>query len=135
MATQAAEASPQQTPYEQIGGQPVINRIVERFYDLMDEEPDYAELRAIHAPDLTPMRKSLAMFLAAWCGGPRDWFDQNPGKCMMSAHKGVSVGTDTANQWADAMQRAIRERGPEDEKLNAEMADVLGRMARGMARK
>lgn len=134
MATQAQAAPAQATPFELLGGHPVIERIVERFYDLMEQDPAYVELRALHAPDLAPMRRSLAMFLAAWAGGPRDWFEENPGKCMMSAHKGMSINPAVAGQWAEAMQRAIAERGPEDEKLGAEMADMLGRMARSMGR-
>ena len=91
-------SQPQQgaTPYDLIGGAPVIRRIVDRFYDLMDQDPAYAELRALHAPDLGPMRHSLSGFLNAWAGGPRDWFEENPGKCMMSAHKGIAIAPATA---------------------------------------
>ena len=131
MATQPQQTS---TPFDMIGGRPVIRQIVECFYDLMEQDPAYAELRALHAHDLTPMRHSLAGFLTAWSGGPRDWFEENPGKCMMSAHKGIPIPPTVASQWADAMNRAIAERGPEDQKLGAEMADMLGRMARSMGR-
>ncbi|OCC24017.1 globin [Croceicoccus estronivorus] len=130
----ASQAQSQATPFELLGGHPTIERIVERFYDLMEEDPAYAELRALHAPDLTPMRRSLALFLAAWCGGPRDWFDENPGKCMMSAHKGIAINRQVAEQWADAMGRAIADCGPDDQKLGAEMAEMLSRMARSMGR-
>jgi len=130
----ASQAQQQATPFDLIGGHPAIQRIVERFYDLMDQDPAYAELRALHAPDLSPMRRSLALFLAAWCGGPRDWFEDNPGKCMMSVHKSIPIPPAVAEQWADAMQRAIADCGPEDEKLGAEMSELLSRMARSMGR-
>ena len=131
MATQ-----PQQTltPFEMIGGHPVIRRIVERFYDLMDQDPAYGELRALHAPDLAPMRHSLAGFLAAWSGGPRDWFEQNQGKCMMSVHKNFTISRDVAEQWADAMRRAIADVAPADAQLATAMGGVLEDMALGMAR-
>ncbi len=132
MATQAAEAPP--TPYDLLGGYAVIERIVNRFYDLMDSDPAYAELRALHAPDLAPMRSSLASFLAGWSGGPRDWFENNQGKCMNSAHKGVTINRDTADQWADAMGRAIADCGPENTQLGEAMAEMLGRLATSMAR-
>ena len=127
-------SQPQQgaTPYDLIGGAPVIRRIVDRFYDLMDQDPAYAELRALHAPDLGPMRHSLSGFLNAWAGGPRDWFEENPGKCMMSAHKGIAIAPATAAQWAEAMNRAIADCGPENRELGTEMADMLSRMARAM---
>ena len=130
----ASQVQQQATPFDLIGGHPAIQRIVERFYDLMEQDPAYAELRALHAPDLSPMRRSLALFLAAWCGGPRDWFEDNPGKCMMSVHKGIPIPPAVAEQWADAMQRAIADCGPDDAKLGAEMSALLCRMARSMGR-
>lgn len=74
------------SPFERVGGHPVLQAICERFYDLMEQDPAYAELRAMHAEDLGEMRKALPQFLAGWAGGPRDWFEANPGKCMMSMH-------------------------------------------------
>jgi len=46
-----AEAA--QTPYALLGGDAAVRALVERFYDLMELEPRYAELRALHAADLT----------------------------------------------------------------------------------
>lgn len=126
------ETKPPSTPYEALGGAPVITRIVERFYDLMEGEADYADLRAMHAADLGPMRKSLAGWLSAWTGGPKDWFEQNPGKCVMSAHRGLGVSQETARQWVHAMQRAISECGPDNRELGQMMAERLDMMAHGM---
>lgn len=121
------------TPYDRIGGDAVLRRITDRFYDLMDADPAYLDLRAMHAPDLAPMRKSLAGFLAGWCGGPRHWFEANPGKCMMSLHKPFPITQKTAQQWADCMARAIADTAPEDREIADAMTDVLTRMAKGMA--
>lgn len=123
------------TPYERLGGREPIQRIVDRFYDLMDSEPAYAELRAMHAPDLTPMRSSLAGFLTGWSGGPRDWFDANPGRCMMSIHKNHAISADTAGQWVAAMRRAIGDTvAGVDPEIAQAMGDVLDQMARGMVK-
>ena len=125
---------PVTSPFERIGGHQAMRAITERFYDLMDQEPGYAELRAIHAEDLTPMREALPLFLAGWAGGPRDWFERNPGKCMMSMHAPFPITRQTAEQWADAMTRAIAETELADREVAGAMTDVLTRMARGMAR-
>lgn len=101
---------------------------------MMDQEPAYARLRAMHALDLGPMRESLPSFLAGWSGGPRDWFEANPGKCMMSAHSGFAIDRDTAGQWAEAMKRAIAEVAPADDEIAGRLGEVLERMALGMAR-
>jgi len=97
------------TPYDRLGGKATIEAIADRFYDLMDSDPAFAELRAMHAADLAPMRASLAGFLTGWSGGPRDWFEANPGRCMMSIHRPLPIDADTARQWIVAMRRAIDE--------------------------
>lgn len=130
----SADDQAQSTPFARIGGHPALRAITDRFYDLMDLDPAYAELRAIHAPDLTEMRAQLPLFLAGWAGGPRDWFEANPGKCMMSAHGGMAITSDMAGQWAEAMTRAIAEAEVADRAVADAMADVLTRMAKGMAR-
>jgi hemoglobin len=130
----ADEPQTPKTAYDALGGRTAIRRIVERFYDLMDQEPAFAELRALHAADLSPMRESLTGFLAGWSGGPRDWFENNPGKCMMSAHRNIPVDPHTARQWADAMRRAIADCPPDDPDVGSAMADVLENLAQGMIR-
>lgn len=120
------------TPYERLGGTPTLRRIVDRFYDLMDDDPAYADLRAMHAEDLTPMRESLTGFFTGWAGGPRDWFES--GKCVMSLHKPLAITAGTARQWTQAMNRAIDETvGGADPEIATAMKDVLLQMTRGMA--
>ena len=124
--------APPQTPYDRIGGRAVLRTIVDRFYDLMDQDPAYAELRAMHAVDLDPMRESLTGFFTGWAGGPRDWFQS--GKCVMSLHKPLAITPPTARQWIDAMHRAIDDVvGGSDPEIAAAMLDVLKQMAAGMA--
>ncbi|WP_232493814.1 group II truncated hemoglobin [Novosphingobium kaempferiae] len=130
---QPAPALPN-TPFHRLGGAPIFEAIANRFYDLMDEDPAYARLRAMHAADLDPMRRSLPRFLAGWAGGPRDWFEANPGRCMMSLHKPFTIDHAVAGQWAEAMQRAIADVAPEPADMAKAMGDVLVDMARGMGR-
>ena len=122
------------SPYDRIGGLTVLRQITDRFYTLMETEPGFAELRAMHSFDLAPMRESLPLFLAGWSGGPRTWWDANPGKCMVSMHTRFGINKATANQWADAMRQAITDVAPEDAAIAEALADVLDRMARGMAK-
>lgn len=122
-----------QTPYEALGGRAVVDRIVDRFYDLMDSDPAYRQLRALHAEDLAPMRHSLSGFLTAWSGGPRDWFTEKPGRCVMSAHSSIPINAETATQWMTAMTQAITDSGI-DARLANSMVQALQGMASGMAR-
>lgn len=120
-----------ETPFDRLGGREPVDRLVERFYDLMEREPDFAELRAMHAPDLTPMRASLAGFLTMWLGGPRDWAASHPGVCMMSAHAGLPVDRTTAIQWITAMERALIETGVE-QPLRAELVHAFAKVSAAM---
>lgn len=129
-----AEEQTPATPFHLLGGHSTFVAICERFYDLMDEEPEFAELRAMHAADLGPMRASLPQFLAGWAGGPRDWFEANPGRCMMSVHKPFRMNAAVAEQWAEAMSRAIADVDPQPAELAQAMSGVLGDLARGMGR-
>jgi hemoglobin len=131
MSTETLERPPE-TPFYMIGGVPTVRRLVDRFYDLMDSDPDYAALRALHAQDLGPMRESLSSFLTAWLGGPRDWFEQRPGACIMSAHSKIAITPQTADEWVRAMSRALADVG-----IDTPARDMIGtafaRMAQGMA--
>lgn len=119
------------TPYERLGGRDVLRAVVDRFYDLMEQDPAYAALRAMHAADLAPMRESLTGFLTGWSGGPRDWFAG--GKCVMGAHRPLAITPATAAEWLDAMGRAVDAvLGERDPELARAMLEALGQMARGM---
>lgn len=128
----SATAAATLSPFDLIGGRPVIERVVDRFYDLMDSEPRFAALRAMHAPDLALMRLSLAGFLCGWAGGPRDWFEANPGKCMMSAHGSLAITHETAEQWLEAMSHAFEDCGLDEDDVATLMMERFTMMSRGM---
>ncbi|RVU05001.1 globin [Novosphingobium umbonatum] len=118
------------TPFQRLGGAETFHAIADRFYALMDADPAYADLRAMHGEDLAPMKASLAGFLIGWSGGPRDWFGQ--GKCMMSLHRPLPIAANTAKQWADAMRRAIGDVAPSDTEMAQALAGVLEEIALSM---
>jgi len=118
------------TPYEAIGGSDGVDAVVAHFYDLIDADPAYEELRALHAADLSHIRHGLASFLKAWLGGPKDWFGR--GLCAMSLHRRFPIDQKMAEHWANAMARAISAQSEIDKALGRAMAERLGHMARGM---
>lgn len=122
----------QQTAFDQIGGAAPVAAMVNAFYDLMETDPAYARLRAIHAEDLTPMRASLAGFITGWLGGPRDWFEARPGVCMMSLHRAMPIDAELGRQWVDAMSRAMDQAEIAPDMAEA-LRDVFGRMSANMA--
>ena len=96
------------TPYEALGGEPGVRRLVDAFYDTMETDPAAAGLRAIHAADLAPMRVRLTDWLSGWMGGPPVYPQRHPGRpCIMSAHAPFVIGADEADQWMACMRRAF----------------------------
>lgn len=94
------------TPYQLIGGEAGVRRLANAFYELMAEEPAFWALRAIHAPDLSPMRERLSAWLIVWMGGPRPASGERT-PCIMTAHAGLPINGTQARLWMTCMRRAF----------------------------
>lgn len=109
---QTAQAAPQAatvTVFERVGGEPGVRALVDRFYDLMDLEPAYAGLRALHPGDLSGSRDKLYWFLCGWLGGP-PLFEQRFGHPRLRArHLPFPIGINERDQWLACMQQAMDE--------------------------
>lgn len=104
------------TPYELLGGDRGVRAIVDDFYDLMDLEPGYAELRQLHPADLSGSRDKLYWFLSGWLGGP-PLFAQKVGPPMLRArHLPYAIGVRERDQWLSCMRAAL---------AGVDMADAL----------
>jgi len=101
----------QQTPYALLGGDAAVRALVERFYDLMDLEPGYAELRALHAADLTHAREKLYLFLSGWLGGPSLYIERYGHPMLRARHLPFPIGIRERDQWLACMERALVEQG------------------------
>lgn len=111
-----AEASePRPSPYDLIGGEAVVRRVVDRFYDIMDTEPAAAGIRGMHGKDLAPIRGLLFEFLSGWLGGPPLYFQRPGHKCIMSAHRPYPIGEAERDQWMMCMRRALADCGVSEE--------------------
>lgn len=98
----------ERTPYEAIGGEAGVRALVDAFYDRMEQDPDAAALRAMHAADLGPMRDRLADWLSGWMGGPAVYAARHPGRpCIVSAHGGLGIDEAAAVQWMACMRAAL----------------------------
>ncbi len=101
--------APAITPYERLGGEPGVRALVDRFYDLMDLEPHYAGLRALHPADLAGSRDKLHWFLCGWLGGP-DLYIQRYGHPRLRArHMPYAIGIAERDQWMACMIQAMQE--------------------------
>ncbi|HKX32577.1 MAG TPA: group II truncated hemoglobin [Blastocatellia bacterium] len=98
-----------QTIYEQIGGEEKIRQLVDRFYDLMDTEPEAAGIRALHPEKLDHSRDKLFMFLVGWMGGPPLYVQQFGHPRLRARHLPFPIGESERDQWLWCMSRALNE--------------------------
>jgi hemoglobin len=99
--------SPQLTPYQILGGDEPLRRLVQRFYALMDEDPDYYGIRKLHPGSLEGSVQKLYMFLSGWMGGP-PLYAQRIGPPMLRArHLPFAIGKAERDQWLACMRRAL----------------------------
>ncbi|QKV52100.1 group II truncated hemoglobin [Comamonas antarctica] len=99
------------TPFEWIGGESAIQRLVDRFYDLMDLEPGYAELRAAHGSELDNARQKLFWFLCGWMGGPDHYQSRFGHPRLKMRHMPFAIGVRERDQWVACMDQAMVETG------------------------
>ncbi|MES2634177.1 MAG: group II truncated hemoglobin [Pseudomonadota bacterium] len=108
---QIQEKPPFSTPFEWIGGEEKVHALVERFYDLMDLEPAYADLRAAHGSHLTKARQHLFWFLCGWLGGPQHYTDRFGHPKLRMRHMPFVIGIKERDQWLACMDQAMGETG------------------------
>lgn len=97
-----------QTPY-QILGEAGIRELTSAFYDIMDTLPEAAQLRAMHARDLGPMKVKLAEYLTGWMGGPPLYADKYGTVCMTTPHEPYHIGPQERDQWLMCMDKALEQ--------------------------
>ena len=97
------------TPYELVGGDRAVRELVDRFYDLMDFEPAYRELRLVHGSTLESAREKLYLFLSGWLGGPPLYMDRYGHPMLRARHLPFAIGTGERDQWLACMAQAMEE--------------------------
>ena len=106
--------APSQTPYELLGGDNGIRRLVDRFYDLMDSAPEAATIRALHAASLKASRDKLYLYLSYWTGGPQTYIEQRGHPRLRARHLPFTISSRERDEWLWCMDRALDEHGIPD---------------------
>lgn len=104
-----------ETPFGRLGGEVEVRALVDRFYDLMDLEPAYAGLRALHPTSLEGSRDKLYWFLCGWLGGPQLYVERFGHPMLRARHLPFAIGIAERDQWMACMRQAMDERRIEPE--------------------
>lgn len=123
--------STSQSPYEAIGGEPVVKTIANRFYDIMETDPMAAELLAIHPQPMTRIRHVFFLYLMMWLGGPNEFEKQHGHPRLRARHLPFAVTPALKAQWMYCMRKAMLE-NVADLTLAQRLLDALDQLAEHM---
>jgi hemoglobin len=91
-------------PYELIGGEEVLSRLVDTFYDLVKQHPDLAP---IFPDDLTETKEKQFMFLTQFLGGPTLYSDRYGHPMLRARHMRFPITPKRAEAWLSCMSEAM----------------------------
>lgn len=104
MSEETSQPSPP-TVYEQVGGQPFFDRLVERFYRGVEADP---VLRPMYPDDLAESHRTLSWFLAQYWGGPPDYSAERGHPRLRMRHAPFTIGQVERDHWFAHMAEAVR---------------------------
>jgi hemoglobin len=109
MLVMQIEQPNQPSVFEMIGGAEKLRSMIDRFYDLMDLEPEFAGLRALHPPTLDNSRDKTYKFLSGWSGGPNLYIEQYGHPMLRARHMPYAIGISERDQWLRCMALAMQD--------------------------
>ena len=114
----------------QLGEDGVI-RLVDTFYDAMDQLPEAAGVRAMHATTLRESRRKLALFLIGRFGGRQTYVEERGHPRLRARHRPFAIGVAEAGQWLTCMRVAL-DHEVADPDLRALLGDFFAHVAAHM---
>lgn len=103
------EGAATSTVFEVVGGAERLRELVDRFYDLMDLEPQFAGLRVLHPPLLDGSRDKLTWFLSGWMGGPDLYVEKFGHPRLRARHLPFRIASAERDQWLTCMAMAMQD--------------------------
>ena len=107
---------------EHIGGDAVLRKLVNDFYDQVEVLPQGEKLRLLHARGhgLMHAREEQFNFMSGFMGGRRHYLEKHGHMNLKQIHEHLPITTQDAEDWLFCMDRALEInalKGPEIEKL------------------
>lgn len=103
----SSASTPVESPFERIGGQPTVDRIIDAFYDRMDTLPEARIIRRLHPQDLSATRVVLKKYFAQWLGGPPTYSEERGHPRLRARHLPFRIGDEERDAWMFCMRDAI----------------------------
>lgn len=104
-----SEEIPEQTAFDLIGGADRLRELVDRFYDLMDLDPEFSGIRGMHPSSLDDSRDKLYWFLSGWMGGPSLYIERFGHPRLRARHLPFAIASSERDQWLRCMALAMQD--------------------------
>ncbi len=117
--------------YDLLGGEQAVRKLVDRFYDLMDEKQEVQALRKLHAKSLRISREKLFLFLSGWLGGPQLYVEKYGHPMLRKRHLPFAIDASQRDQWLLCMDQTLDEQVDDEplrQSLKASFAKVADHM-------
>ncbi len=85
-----------------------VRRLVDLFYDEMDQNPYFERIRKLHPGDLDHSRDKFYLFLSGWLGGPDLYSPQFGHPRLRMRHMPFPISSEDRDQWLLCMVNALR---------------------------
>ena len=97
------------SPYDLIGGEAGVERLVKTFYDLVETEAEGASLLDMHnkGHGLAHAREAQFVFLSGFLGGPQHYVERYGHSNVRKMHAHLDIGTLERDAWLDCMNKAL----------------------------
>ncbi|GGJ69895.1 hemoglobin [Anoxybacillus voinovskiensis] len=96
------------TPYELVGGEEIVTKLVEAFYARVAKHPD---LQPIFPDDLTETARKQKQFLTQYLGGPPLYTEEHGHPMLRARHLPFEITPTRAKAWLSCMREAMDEVG------------------------
>jgi hemoglobin len=86
-----------------------VRALVDRFYDLMSELPEAADVLRMHPRSLASSREKLRLFLTGWLGGPQLYVERYGHPRLRARHLPFPIDDRARDAWMLCMRQALDE--------------------------
>ena len=87
----------------------MLRKLVQRFYQNMDQLDAARMIRDLHAEDLGSAEEKLFKFLSGWLGGPQLYWEEYGHPRLRMRHLPFAIGARERDQWLLCMSHALDE--------------------------
>ena len=95
--------------FQAAGGLFGVRCLVDTFYDIMANEPEYKPIWELHPNDNIALRDKLTRFLCGWMGGPRLYLQKYGPINIPQVHKHLDIDSNLRDLWLSCMSRALKQ--------------------------